>query len=416
MLTTLQSHWNEFHPSVRRQLVNAGLFAITVDGGIQSVMLNLYMLRLGFDPKVVGQVGFAGQLAFALACLPAGRIGERWSLRQMMRLGLILLIVGAAMMPLTEQLPHTLHAIWMMIANGIMMAGMASYYANQAPYVISLSRSKMRTAVFSIQSAFYSIFGFVGSALGGNLPRLMSWLKGQSLNEAGPYALTLWLVPIVLLCALAMIMTMQETSPHLEVEESKEHAGAPVVATGVIGLIVLMSVIRFLQVGGVGAATNFFNVYLDAKLGVSTERIGWILAASKLLGVPAALAVPYFSRRFGNAGTTIGASLVVVAALMPIAFVPIWWVAGIGYIFCWSVTPMRYSAFLVYIMEHCPPHLRGSMNGAGEMAAGFSFAAISLLGGYMITSLGYSALFFTGAMLTLAGTLLFWAYVAMGKK
>ena len=77
---------------------------------------------------------------------------------------------------------------------------------------------------------------------------------------------------------------------------------------------------------------------------------------------------------------------------------------------------MRYSAFLVYIMEHCPPHLRGSMNGAGEMAAGFSFAAVSLLGGYMITSLGYSTLFFTGAMLTLAGTLLFWGYVAMGKR
>lgn len=334
----------------------------------------------------------------------------------MMRIGLLLVIGGSLMMPVTEFLPATLHTTWMMAAYGIMMMGMAAYYANQAPYVISLSQSTTRTAIFSLQSAFYSVFGFVGSLMGGNLPKVMSLFNGKTLEDSAPYALTLWLVPIFMLLALAILWTMQETSPHLEATETAKHPGAPSVVTGIVGLIVLMSVIRFLQVGGVGAATTFFNVYLDAKLAVSTEQIGWILAISKLLGVPAALAVPYFTRRFGNAGTTILASFVVVAALMPIAFVPVWWIAGIGYVFCWSVTPMRYSAFLVYIMERCPPHLRGSMNGAGEMAAGFSFAATSLLGGYLITSWGYSALFFTGAMLTLAGTVMFWGYVVKVKK
>ena len=420
MLSFFQSRWQVFDPSVRLQLLNAGVFALTIDGGIQSVLLNLYMLRLGFGPELVGQVVFVGQLAFALSCLPAGRIGERWNLRHMMTIGLLLVLLGSAMVPLTEFFPQTVHIAWMIVANAIMMIGLAGYYANQAPYVIGLSHSQSRTAIFSVQSAFYAVFGFIGSLLGGILPGVIAQFRGQSLEESSPYAVTLWLVPLFMLVALRLIFWMKDATNTHEVIDTPSSSpgapGAPAFLSGAIGLIVIMSIIRFLQVGGVGTATTFFNVYLDDQLGVSTERIGWILAISKLLGVPAALAVPLVTRRLGNAGTTIVASAIVVAAIMPIAFVPVWWVAGIGYILCWSVTPMRYSAFLVYIMEHCPPQLRGSMNGAGEMAAGLSFATVSLIGGYMIASYGYLALFVTGALLTLAGTLLFWGYVTLWKK
>lgn len=419
MQSFFSSRWHAFHPSVRLQLANAGLFAITIDGGIQSVILNLFMLRLGFGPDTVGRVVFVGQLAFALFCLPAGRIGERWNLRKMMFIGLLLILLGTAMVPATELVPTSLHISWITIANALLMMGMASYYANQAPYLISMTHSDARTSIFSIQSAFYSIFGFVGSLLGGMLPALFARFTGDSLEMSGPYGLTLWLVPLFVLAALRLILLMEDVTLSLDVETpdtSTVKPGAPSIFTGAVALIVLMSVIRFLQVGGVGAATTFFNVYLDNKLGVSTERIGYILAISKLLGVPAALAVPWFTRRMGNAGTTIFASIVVVAAILPIAFVPVWWIAGIGYIFLWGVTPMRYSAFLVYIMEHCPPRLRGSMNGAGEMSAGLSFASVSLLGGYLITSYGYSTLFIVGAMLTLAGTVTFWWYAKFGKR
>jgi hypothetical protein len=62
-----------------------------------------------------------------------------------------------------------------------------------------------------------------------------------------------------------------------------------------------------------------------------------------------------------------------IVAIMPIAFVPVWWAAGIGYILCWSGATQHSGLY-----EHCPPQLRGSMNGAGEMAAGLSFATVSL--------------------------------------
>ena len=82
--------WRGFDQSVRWQLINAGLMGFTLDGGINTVIFNLYMLRLGFGPALVGQVNAVGMFIFALVCLPAGRLGERWSLHKIMRTGIVL--------------------------------------------------------------------------------------------------------------------------------------------------------------------------------------------------------------------------------------------------------------------------------------------------------------------------------------
>ena len=55
------------------------------------------------------------------------------------------------------------------------------------------------------------------------------------------------------------------------------------------------------------------------------------------------------------------------------------------------------------------------MAGAGEMAAGLSFAAIALAGGYLIVTYGYSTLFLTGAALNLLGALIFGLFLALRR-
>jgi MFS family permease len=76
-----------------------------------------------------------------------------------------------------------------------------------------------------------------------------------------------------------------------------------------------------------------------------------------------------------------------------------------------SFTSLRYPAFYVYLMERTPDRLRSIMNGANEMAAGLSFSLIALVGGYVIVTYGYPAMFLGGAALTLAGTIVFAVYV-----
>src|SRR5260221_12419149 len=45
--------------------------------GVQAVLFNLYLLRLGFEPQFIGLLIGSGQLVFALAALPSGELGRR---------------------------------------------------------------------------------------------------------------------------------------------------------------------------------------------------------------------------------------------------------------------------------------------------------------------------------------------------
>jgi hypothetical protein len=81
-----------------------------------------------------------------------------------------------------------------------------------------------------------------------------------------------------------------------------------------------------------------------------------------------------------------------------------------------ALSSLRYSAFMVYSMELVTSDWRPTMSGAGEMAAGFSFALMALGGGYIIATLGYHTLFLIGFGLTLGGTVMFWIYARASRR
>jgi predicted MFS family arabinose efflux permease len=183
-----------------------------------------------------------------------------------------------------------------------------------------------------------------------------------------------------------------------------------------LGFIGLMAVIRLLQVASMGTTSTFINVYLDRTLHVSTATIGLISAMGRLLAVPATLLAPFLSARRGNAFVVIWASLGSTLSMLPLALIPHWLAAGLGFVGVVSLSSVRYSAFLVYSMELVTPDWRPTMSGAGEMAAGFSFALMALSGGYIIANMGYQTLFLIGACLSLGGTLMFWIYSRFSQR
>ncbi len=306
--------------------------------------------------------------------------------------------------------------------------GLALYYANAAPYLAASAGGASRASVFSIQSALYAAAGFVGGLIGGYLPQLLAPLFAEGTRGPLPYLLTLVLVPLVLLYVVLSLLRMREPAPEPELRSSErptaptatqpgattspppDFNAAQLAGRGALLLIAIFAMMRFLQVGGVGAATTFFNVYMDQEFRVPTSVIGNFQAAAKLIGIPVSLAIPWFTKRYGTVPVTLVASVLTVAAMMPMAFAPVWWAAGLGYMAVWIVTPVRYAAFTVYAMDRTPHHLRSTMNGAQEMLAGFSFALISFTGGFLISTLGYKPMFLLGAALSLAGAITLWLY------
>jgi len=391
-----------FSRDVRLYLVSAALIGFTIFGGIYTVLLNLYLLRLGYDAPFIGLVNAAGPLALGIFCLPAGALGGRWGSRRAMIAGLILSVPGFGLLPLAEFVPAAAQPAWLLAMYVIGYLGFATYLVNSNPFLTDITTASERSHAFSLQAALWPLAGFAGSLIGGVLPGLLAGPLQMSLDHPQPYRYPLIFAALLLIPGVMALLAIRPGG----------HARERVAATEPAPrrLIILLAVITLLQMGGEAIARTFFNVYLDTRLQVSTALIGALVGVGQLLAVPAALATPILAARWGIARTAAIGSAGIALSLVPLAFFSHWAAAGLSFMGVIALASIRRPLMTVYSMELVRPAWRAAMSGATTMAVGLSWAAIAWGGGYLIAALGYRSLFLSGAGLTGAGALLFWAY------
>lgn len=388
---------------MRLYLITAALSGFTWDG-IHAVLFNLYLLRLGYGPEFIGLVNAASALAFSAFCLPAGALGTRWGSRRMLITSVGLMVAGLGLLPLAESIPTTWQTGWLLATSVLAWVGLALYYVNGMPFLMSATGPGERNHAFSVQIALAPLAGFAGSLIGGALPRVFATVLGVSLEDPASYRYPLLLAALLLIPGVLALLPTREVRARQAQEHVVEAGRAP------YGLIVLIALIVVLRLAGRGAATTFSNVYLDAGLHASTALIGALSAAGQLLSVPAALVAPLLVARWGNGRIIVLGSLGIALSMLPLALIPHWGAAGLGFMGVAALFSMTTAPIRVYSQEIVSPGWRPAMSGALVMGAGLSTSAMALGGGYAIASLGYRSLFLASAGLTAAGALLFWAY------
>jgi MFS family permease len=398
-------------PGVGLYLLAVGLVGFVVDGGVFAVLLNLYLLRLEFGPEQIGLVNAAGMLVFALASLPAGALGARFGSRQMMLVGVGLLLAGCAALPLADLLPEAARLPWLIGFNAVLYLGLSGFFVNTAPFMMAVVPDERRTELFAIHTALLSLAAFVGSLVGGALPPLFAFALGLELTAPAPFRYALLVAALAFAPAMLALRAVEPTLGREPPPDLPRAPGVPEVARGILGLILIVALIRVLQVAGVAATNTYFNVYLDAGLLLPTAQIGAIIAAGRLLGVPAALATPLLTARFGNKAVAIGATLGSALSMLPLALIPHWSAATLGFVGLVGLSWIRYAASMVIFLELVPPSRRALLSGVTEMAGGICFTLITFGGGYLIAGLGYRPLFLAAAAVTALSALVFWLWV-----
>jgi MFS family permease len=395
------------------------LVGFALDGGVYSVLFNLYMLRLGYGAEFVGVVNSSGLLAFALLSLPAGLMGRRWGIKRAMLVGVVLMIAGAVLVPLTELIAAPGQGIGLISGYVAIMSGLAFFFVNGTPFIMGSTSAADRNRIFSWQMALLSVAAFAGSLVGGGLPEFLGGILNLSTDHATPYRYALLLGGLLLLPAIPMMAAAHDVDPRL----AEKRAGGvqisqemPAVALAPVILIAMLVFVRFFQVSGAATTSIFFNVYLDTDLNVPTTQIGLIAAMGRLVAIPIALMVPWMARRWGNATLVLWAGIGTMLSFLPLALAPYLSAAAIGFIGVVGLSAIRYPAFMVYSMELIAPEQRGLVAGAGEMAAGLCFAAIALGGGYLAEAMGFRMLFWVAFALSAVGTIIFWSCFASPSR
>lgn len=381
--------------------------------GFVSVLLNLYLIRLGYDTSFIGLVNGSTALAFAATSVPSGAMGSRWGYRNSAILGVCLLIAGVGLIPLAEFLPAGWQRPAIIVTRLLNGAGFALYLVNANPYLVEATSSKERDLVFALQVGLPPATGFFGNLIAGSLPGIFADLLQLTPDHPAPYRYPLYIAAVLLMPAVIALLTTQKiNSPVRALTAGHQYpvdrgSSSPIPYLLIGGL----AVTALLRMGGEGAARSFFNVYLDTELSISTARIGLLFAIGQIIAGPTALFAPYLIQRRGKLPTIVGATLGIAGSLMFMALVPHWAGVGAGFTGVIGMLSITRAVTNVYQMEIVAPEWRGLMSGVVSMAMGIGFSSMALLGGiYVIPNIGYSGLFLLGAGMVTSSALLFWFF------
>ena len=407
MLTAYMQSLRGSHRNVLLLFSVSALLSFSAEGGINTVIFNLYILRLGFGPDTVGLINGVATLVYALGSLLAGWLGTVWGVRKTALTGLLLALVGAVLLPLASSVPDVQRVTWLALCAMIGNIGLSLYFVNALPYLLQVTNVQNRSNIFAAATAVSTTAMVGGGLTGGVLPGLFASALGLTTDSAEPYRWTLALVPLAVLVAVLVFMQTRDPAGHAEQDAAVADAESGSELSAMNGLIGMLVFVRFLQVAAMAGGLTFFNVYLDTELAVPTFWVGTALAGARLAGVPAALLGPAICRRLGLGKTVVVLSVLTAVSVLPLALLRTPLAATAGLICMMVTSNIRYPAFNIYMLGVVPAKLRPMMSGLSEMAAALSFALVALVGGVVIVRYGYPALFLAGGAITLLSAFAF---------
>jgi MFS family permease len=378
--------------------------------GIYVVLFNLYLARLGFGTEEIGLTNGIAIFTYAFLAIPAGIVGKRWGIRRSAIAGVALSATGLGLIPLAGFLPGEWQFAWIVASYTLGWGSAAFYLVNHTPFLMGATEERARNHTFSLLIGLLSVTTGIGNLVGGLLPGAVAAVTGLDATDVAAYGGSLFLAAVVFFLAAPALLCTQE------IEYKEQNRTEAVKTQAPYGFIALMGIIILLRVSSEGAGKTFFNVYLDSALLVPTASIGTIMAAGKLLAIPAALCMPLMAARWGRERTVVLSLVGMALFMIPLAQIPHWGAAGLGYMGMFGLAAMANPAMIVYTQEAVPPAWRSTMSGMVSMANGLGMAWIAIGGGYIISAFGFAALHWLGAGLAASGALLFAAYLGLSAR
>ena len=400
-----------FGRDLRLLLASQVLFWIAI--GFWGVLANLYLLRLGYDPKGVGLVNAATMLGMAAGALPSGELGRRMTLRRAMILGNLVWALAQAAYAGALLLPGSCRSAWLIGASVVYGVSYTCVAVNFSPLLMACLTGEQSDHAFSANIAMNNAAAFLAALLAGLLPGLFAGLLGAAPSDPRPYALGL-LVPLVAVVpsVLALARTQQpETAAAVRAEVSGAPLSAPLPREGPpLRLILPVSLVLLTYWLGAGSVQVFWTVYLDSALHVATPVIGTISAVSQVASVPASLMAPLVIARFGRRVTYPLGLLGAAASMLLLGLAPGALLASLAVIGRQALSSISWPTINSVSQSVVTTRWRGMMSGATSTATYVGWGITALAGGYLIAASGYRLLFLGGAVLVTLAAAIYWVW------
>ncbi|MEM7336885.1 MAG: MFS transporter [Chloroflexota bacterium] len=377
--------------------------------GIYTLLLNLYLIRLGYDANFIGLVNGIAPLVLAGASLPASWITNWVGSRKAIIVGYIFISLGFVSLPLSPYLPESVQAGWIVGSYALAWFSGSLVVVNTSPYIMRITQESEREHAFALHSGLMPLFGFLGNLVGGFLPTFFAGTLQASLETAVPYRAALLVASLLYLVAALVMKQTKEIAPiKKSVDKTQPKSRAP------LSFIIMISLVHFFAMSGGWTLRIYANVYLDTIFLVPTSVIGIISALGQLLGLMALL-TPLLIKRFGQKQTIFFGLIALSLIVLPAVTIAHWIAVSLSFVSMLAFASLISPAFLLFSQSRVLAEWRTTVASSITMAFGIGVAFTALAGGQIATAVGFPRLFLIAGVSYLVAALIFGSYT-MGRR
>ncbi|PWH17790.1 MAG: hypothetical protein DDG60_01545 [Anaerolineae bacterium] len=399
ILQTYLHRISAFSRNARLYLFSAVLTGAAL--GVFRLLFNFYVLSLGYDENLLGQLITLTSLTALLTAVPMGYLADHLGRKTSLLVGgygVSLAIVGMILFPS----PAMFYAM-----NIVMGLAQSLSMVTMSPFLLENSGEEERTYLFSFGSGLQMAAAFVGNSIGGYLPTWVGQIQNVSPMSSTAYAGALLIITISSLLGLLPLFWLQ--TPRIKKADKvlfDPFAYARKQPVLLAKLVVPMLVVSI----GAGLFMPFMNVFFRVQYGQPDPVIGNVLAWGALAMGIGLLIAPPLADRYGKAHVVIVTQGLSIPFLVLLGFAPTFWLSALAHYVRLALMNMSGPVYQTFVMEHVEPESRATVASLVAMANNFGWALSPTISGWLQVHYGFGPVYGAVIVLYSLAVFMYWKF------
>jgi MFS family permease len=392
-------HLLAFRPNARLYLLYAIVAGVAI--GIFRLLFNFYVLSLGFDEKLLGNLVTTGSMTALIVALPMGYLADLLGRKKSLLIAAIMISFSIAMMVLWPVSP-ILYAMNVVSGAAQSLAGMT-----MSPFLMENSGERERTYLFSFSMGIQMVSASVGNWIGGYLPTWVGSVRQVSATSSQAYGGSILVVSVAL--AFAVIPLLLIKMPRLDHAERTIFAPFSYAAKNPKKLTKLILPMLITSIGA-GLIMPFMNVFFRQQYHQSDQVIGVLFAWGSLAMGLGLLAAPPLADRLGKIQLVVITQGLSIPFLILLGFSPVFWASTAAYYIRVALMNMSSPVYETFVMERVEPSSRAMVASLENMSWNFGWALSPTVSGILQVRYGFGPPFIGTITLYILSVFLYWFF------
>jgi MFS family permease len=404
VLGEYNSQIRAFSPNARFYLLNVILTGAVM--GVFRLIFNFYVLSLGFDEALLGNLITTSSFVALIVALPMGYLADIIGRKGSLVLSGALLSISILAMALWQS-ETSFYSMNVLSGIAQSLAGVT-----MSPFLMENSNEKERTYLFSFGQGLQMTMASVGNWVGGYLPTWMGNAKNVIATSSTAYGDSILIIGIG--AAIAIIPLVFLTSPKLT--HSQRAIFAPFQYAAKNPLLLTKLILPMLLTSlGAGLVMPFMNVFFREVHHQPDPVIGTLFAWGSLAMGIGLLIAPPLAERTGKIQLVVITQALSIPFLILLGFSPIFWVGAATYYVRLALMNMSSPVYQTFIMEHVEPSARATVASLTSMAWNFGWAFSPTISGWLQVKFGFGPPFIGTIILYTISVIMYWAFFWRGS-